>query len=181
MCACVYSCVAVVQPAYLAWHQGGAVCVCVCDAQFFQIMLKLRGSTMMRPNHVCVCVFRGFHQFYQVSRLSLYGHTGVPGSGRPRSVRPTVQARGASLCCPSTSAICTLGQTLACCPRTPLEHGGGGGCVASGHTPTPSHSQTTFRGWGGGGRRKGSGPGEPPVPWKWGGGAVASAGPAPRY
>ena len=36
------------------------VCVCVCEAQFFQIVLKLRGSTMMRPNHefwcVCVCV-----------------------------------------------------------------------------------------------------------------------------
>ena len=44
------------------------VCVCVCDAQIFQIMLKLRGSTMMRPNHeffcsvalspgLCVCVY----------------------------------------------------------------------------------------------------------------------------
>ena len=38
------------------------VCVRVCDAQFLQIMLKLRGSTMMRLNHefwcsgVCVCV-----------------------------------------------------------------------------------------------------------------------------
>ena len=43
---------AVVQWAYLTRHVGGAVhmcvcvCVCVCDAQFFQIMLKLRGSTM---------------------------------------------------------------------------------------------------------------------------------------
>ena len=49
-------------------HIGVCVCVCVCacDAQFFQIMLKLRGSTMMRLNHefwcsvallcVCVCV-----------------------------------------------------------------------------------------------------------------------------
>ena len=31
------------------------VCVCVCDAQFFQIMLKLRGSTMMRPTHEFWC------------------------------------------------------------------------------------------------------------------------------
>ena len=55
-CVCVCVCVCVRTP-----H----VCVCVCDAQFFQIMLKLRGSTMMRPNHefccsvalcVCVCV-----------------------------------------------------------------------------------------------------------------------------
>ena len=50
-------------------------------------------------------------------------HTGVLGSGRSPSVRPTVQARGASLCCPSTSAMCTLGQTLARCPRTTLEVG----------------------------------------------------------
>ena len=34
-----------------------------------------------------------------------------------------MQARGASPCCPSTSAICTLGQTLARCPRTTLEVG----------------------------------------------------------
>ena len=31
------------------------VCVCVCDAQIFQIMLKLRGSTMMRLNHEFFC------------------------------------------------------------------------------------------------------------------------------
>ena len=31
------------------------MCVCVCDAQIFQIMLKLRGSTMMRPNHEFFC------------------------------------------------------------------------------------------------------------------------------
>ena len=29
--------------------------VCVCDAQFFQIMLKLLGSTMMRLNHEFWC------------------------------------------------------------------------------------------------------------------------------
>ena len=45
-----------------------------------------------------------------------------PRVGSPL-VRPTVQARGASLCCPSTSAICTLGQNLARCPRTTLEVG----------------------------------------------------------
>ena len=65
----------------------------------------------------------GFHHFFQVSRLSLYGHTGVLGSHRSPFVRPTVQARGPSLCCPSTSAICTLGQNLARCLRTTLEVG----------------------------------------------------------
>ena len=34
-----------------------------------------------------------------------------------------MQTRGASLCCPSNSVICTLGQNLACCPRTTLEVG----------------------------------------------------------
>ena len=41
----------------------------------------------------------------------------------PHLCRPTVQARGASLCCPSTSVICTLGHNLARCPRTTLEMG----------------------------------------------------------
>ena len=31
------------------------VCVCVCDTKIFQIMLKLRGSTMMRSNHEFFC------------------------------------------------------------------------------------------------------------------------------
>ena len=72
---------------------------------------------------VCACVCdtgAGFHHFSQVS---LYGHTGVLRSGRSPLVRPTVQARGASLCCPLTSAICTSGQNLARCPRTTLEVG----------------------------------------------------------
>ena len=50
--------------------------------------------------------------------LSLYGRTGVLGSGRSPLVRPTVQARDASLWCLSTSAICTLGQNLVHCPLT---------------------------------------------------------------
>ena len=65
-----------------------------------------------------MCVVSPF--FYQVSRLSLHGHTGVLRSGRSPLVRATVQARHASLCCRSTSAICTLGQNLARCPRTTL-------------------------------------------------------------
>ena len=44
-------------------------------------------------------------------------------SGRSPLVRPTEQARGASLCGPSTSAICTRGQNLAYCPRTTLKVG----------------------------------------------------------
>ena len=49
----------------------------------------------------------------------------LASSGRvaPHWCRPTVQARGAYLCCPSTSAMCTLGQNLARCPRTTLEVG----------------------------------------------------------
>ena len=75
------------------WHiecEGGILSV--CDAQFFQIMLKLRGSTMMRPNHeffcsvallsVCVWGGGGITVFTRSSRLDLYGHTGVLGSGR---------------------------------------------------------------------------------------------------
>ena len=75
---------------------------------------------------VWVWVWVGFHHFHHVHRLSLYGHTGVLGSGHSPLVRPTVQARGArgaSLCCPSTTAICTLGQNLARCGRTTMEVG----------------------------------------------------------
>ena len=46
---------------------------------------------------VCVCARMGFHHFHQVSRLSLYGHTGVLGSGCSPLVRPTVQARGVTV------------------------------------------------------------------------------------
>ena len=47
------------------------VCVCVCDAQFFQIMLKLRGSTMMRPNHEFCCFVAlspGFRNWVEMTR-----------------------------------------------------------------------------------------------------------------
>ena len=50
-------------------------CNCVCDAQFFQIMLKLRGSTMMRPNHefwcVCVCVRARRRHYYQKAMATM--------------------------------------------------------------------------------------------------------------
>ena len=100
---------------------------------------------------VCVCLSVGVHHFDQVSRLSVCGHTGILGSGRSPSVRPTVQARGASLCCPSTSAMCTLGQSLAAgrpdATQPPaicqnLAGGGGGGWHVA---------------WGGVGRRGGGG------------------------
>ena len=71
---------------------------------------------------VCVCVCAGgYCHFYQVSRISPYGHSGVLGLGRSHRSRPTVRAQGASLCYPSTSVICTLDQNLARCPRTTLE------------------------------------------------------------
>ena len=52
----------------------GVACACV-----WALSLSLSLSVCVC---VCVCVPRGFHHFYQVSRLSLYGHTGVLGSGR---------------------------------------------------------------------------------------------------
>ena len=81
-------------------------------------------STNCRGRELPVCG-GGVHHFYHVSWLSLYGHTGVLGLDRSPLARPMVQARGTSLCCPSTSAICTLGQNLACCPRTTWKWGGG--------------------------------------------------------
>ena len=63
----------------------------------------------------------GCCHFYQVSRISPYGHSGVLGSGHSHRSRPTVRAQGASLRYPSTSVICTLDQILARCPRTTLE------------------------------------------------------------
>ena len=47
------------------------VCVCVCDAQIFQIMLKLRGSTMMRPNYEFCCsvaLLPGFRNWVEMTR-----------------------------------------------------------------------------------------------------------------
>ena len=35
-----------------------------------------------QQNYVCVCVCDGVSPFFTRSQLSLYGHTGVPGSGR---------------------------------------------------------------------------------------------------
>ena len=54
---------------------------CVCAKTSIRIVLKLQGSTFLCAC-ACVCDAQGvFHHFYQVSRLSLYGHTGVRGSG----------------------------------------------------------------------------------------------------
>ena len=78
------------------------VCVCVCMC-------------------VYVCAVWGYCHFYQVSRISPYGHSDVLGLGRSHRSRPTVGAQSVSLCYPSTSVICTLDQNLARCPRTTLE------------------------------------------------------------
>ena len=85
------------------------VCVCVCVCVCVYVCMC-----------VCVCVWWYCH-FYQVSRISPYGHSGVLGLGRSHRSRPTVRAQRASLCYPSTSVICTLDQNLARCPRTTLE------------------------------------------------------------
>ena len=42
-------------PSFASLLSSLAPCVCVWVTQFFQIMLKLRGSTMMRPNHEFLC------------------------------------------------------------------------------------------------------------------------------
>ena len=84
----------------VSWTRTSKVCVCVC---------------------VCVCSCVGYCHFYQVSRISPYGHSGVLGSGHSHRSTPTVRAQGASLCYPSTSVICTLDQNLARCPGTTLE------------------------------------------------------------
>ena len=85
-----------------------ACCARVHVACVAQIIFKSSRASVP-AQHVSMCVGGGggVHHFYQVSRLDLYGHTGVLGSGRSPLMRPTVQARGMSLCCSSTSAKCT--------------------------------------------------------------------------
>ena len=39
----------------LANMQQEGMCVCACDAQIFQLLLKLRGSITMRRNHEFFC------------------------------------------------------------------------------------------------------------------------------
>ena len=41
-----------------------------------------------------MCVGGGIHHFYEVSRLSLYGHTGILGSGRSPLLRPMAWGGG---------------------------------------------------------------------------------------
>ena len=72
-----------------------------------------------------VCVWRGggVYHCYRASRLTLYGHTGVLGSGRS----PFGEAHGAGQGCvpvlPLDQCDMHLGQTPARCPRTTLEVG----------------------------------------------------------
>ena len=56
VCVCVcWLCQGINSNAQTARFTRPTVCVCVCDAQIFQIVLKLRGSTIMRPNHKFFC------------------------------------------------------------------------------------------------------------------------------
>ena len=76
------------------------VCVCVCDAQFFQIMLKLRGSTMMRRNHEFFCsgaLSPGFRNWVEMTRNMQQEGGGLVLLPRPASlvrspVLPCVEA-----------------------------------------------------------------------------------------
>ena len=98
-----------------AWGQkmGVGVCVCVCVC----------ARACVRA---CVCVWGGGGGVVPflpgLPGWTRIGHTGVLGSGRlPHHSRPTVQARGvrASLCYPSTSAICTWARTWLAAPGPP--------------------------------------------------------------
>ena len=88
----------------------------------------LRLARLSEPG-ILVCVWGCVCQGIGVSFLPglpvepVWPHWHPPEGRSPLVVRPTVQARGASLFCPSTSAVCTLGQTLARCPRTTREVG----------------------------------------------------------
>ena len=77
------------------------VCVCVlCDAQIFQIMLKLRGSTMMRRNHEFFCpgaLSPGFRNWVEMTRNMQQEGVGLVLPPRPASlvrspVLPCVEA-----------------------------------------------------------------------------------------
>ena len=63
--------------------------VCVCDAQIFQIMLKLRGSTMMRRNHVFFCpsaLSLGFRNWVEMTRNMQQEGVGLVLLPRPASL-----------------------------------------------------------------------------------------------
>ena len=81
-----------VRPCFRAWRPPWASPWC---------RWRLRGLKPTVPLELlgcvwgCLCVW--FHHFYQVSRLSQYGHTGILGSGRSPLVRPTEQA-GVCIC-----------------------------------------------------------------------------------
>ena len=69
-------------PHYLPLHHPASqprllMCKCVCARVSLCVCVYV--CVCLR---VCVCGGGGVHHFYQVSRLSLYGHTGVLWSGR---------------------------------------------------------------------------------------------------
>ena len=67
-------------PEVPAYKTSGAV-LTACPPIFGACSGRGRGPRLSL-SCVCVCQGRGVTIFYQVSRLSLYGHTGVLGSGR---------------------------------------------------------------------------------------------------
>ena len=81
------------QCAYKSSGQCVCVCVCVCvfvcDAQIFQIMLKLRGSTMMRRNHEFSCpsaLSPGFRNWVGMTRNMQQEGVGLVFLPRPASL-----------------------------------------------------------------------------------------------
>ena len=90
MCVCVC---ALALDWFLLPSQSVFVCVCVCvcvfDAQFFQIMLKMRGSIMMRPNHESYCSIAlspGFKNWVEMTHNMQQEGPGLVVLPRPASL-----------------------------------------------------------------------------------------------
>ena len=138
MCVCVCLCVFV------------CVCVCVCDAQIIQIMLKLRGSTMMRRNHEFFCsvaLSPGFRNWVEMTHNMQQEGVGLVLLPRPASL-----VRSPMLPCVEAP----LGESV-----VPLADAGGekptGAAVlladAGGEKPTGAAGAHAGRGWKGVGWR----------------------------
>ena len=104
------------------------VCVCVCDAQIFQIMLKLRGSTMMRPNHEFFCsvaLLPGFRNWVEMTCNMQQEGVGLVLLPRPASLvrSPVLPCAEAPLgestvllgCCRDAGRSRSTSPTPSCC------------------------------------------------------------------
>ena len=117
MCVCVCVC-----PHWVGSGFPLKVSLCVCDVQIFQIMLKLRGSTMMRRNHEFFCpsaLSPGFRNWVEMTHSMQQEGVGLVLLPRPASVvrspvLPCVEA-------PLGESDVLLADAGANNPRVPLE------------------------------------------------------------